>query len=118
MKPNQRPRTFLIRHHYDIGDQGVTVEAPAGFDARRAAIYIQFQAEEWFGEEALVTNLGVAAALVSFYGFKHAAKDPLGESIDMYADREAMCGKAAELMADGSLSRDGLRGFLAAHLDG
>jgi hypothetical protein len=41
------------------GDQGVTIKAPAGFDARRAAVYMQFQAEEWFGVEKMVTNLGM-----------------------------------------------------------
>lgn len=111
-------RNFLIHHHYDIGDQGITVNAPIGFNTRRAAIYMQFQAEEWFGNEKMVTNLGIAAALVTFYGCKHAARNSLGESIDMYADREAICHDASELMADRSLARDGLRDFLAAHLDG
>jgi len=78
-----------------IGDQGVTVQAPAGFDARRAALYVQFKAEEWFGDDKMVTNLGIAAALVAFYGCKHAAKTRFGESIDMYAMQTAMRFSAA-----------------------
>jgi hypothetical protein len=104
-------RTFLIRHRYDIGDQGVTIMAPQGFDVLRAAIYMQFWAEEWFGAEKVVTNLGLAAALVSFYDCKHTARNSFGGTIDMYADREAACPKASELMADEVLTREGLRGF-------
>lgn len=111
-------RSFLIRHYYDVGDQGVTIRAPQGFDARRAAVFMQFCAEEWFGAENSVTNLGIAAALVSFYGCKHSAKNPRGEVIDMHIDRTAACPSAAGLMADESLQRKGLRDFLAAHLDG
>jgi hypothetical protein len=66
----------------------------------------------------MVTNLGVAAALVSFYGCKHTARSPFGENIDMYRDRETVCSKAKDLMAEEALEREGLRGFLAAHLDG
>lgn len=109
-------RTFNIHHRYDIGDQSVTIKAPAGFDARRAAIYMQFWAEEWFGGEKMVTNLGVAAALVSFYGCKHAARNSCGEAINMHDDREARCGTG--LKDDASLKREGLREFLVAHLDG
>ena len=111
-------QTFLIRHHYDIGDQGVTIKAPQGFDARRAAIYMQFWVEDWFGVEKMITNLGVAAALVSFYGCKQAARNSLGETIDMHADREAACPKGHDLKADEAFKREGLSGFLAAHLDG
>ncbi len=110
-------QTFLIYHHYDIGDQGVTVRAPEGLDARRAAVYMQFWAEEWFGHESTVTNLGIAAALVSFYGCKHAPKNKYGEYIDMCAARDEVHHQSKALMADELLKRDGLQAFLAAHLD-
>lgn len=109
---------FLIHHRYDIGDQGVSVKVPNGFDVRRAAVYIQFMAEIWFGAEKAVTNLGIASALVSFYGCKHAARNARGEVVDMYTDREIRCGQAEEIMADGSLHREGLRDFLFPHLEG
>ncbi len=112
-------QTFLIRHHYDIGDQGVTIQAPQGFDARRAAIYMQFWAENWFGDHKILSNLGVAAALVTFYGCKHAARSPVSNIIDMHLDREAACGPdSAVLIADDGLKRDGLRDLLAPHLEG
>lgn len=110
--------TFLIHHRYDIGDQGVTIKAPKGLDARRAAIYMQFWAEEWFGVEKMVTNLGVAAALVALYGCKQCPRNKYGEAINMHDDREAACGTAKDLMADESLKREGLRELLAAHIDG
>lgn len=109
--------TLLIHHHYDIGDQGVTVKAPAGFDARRAAVYLLFQAEGWFGHETLVSNLGIAAALVTFYGCKHAATNRFGEVLDLYTEREKRCPEAKELMADASLAREGLREFLRHHVE-
>lgn len=110
--------SYLIKHYYDLGDQAVTVRAPAQLDPKRAAIYMQFWAEEWFGEEKIVTNLGIAAALVSFYGCKHSPRNRFGEVIDMHHDRETMCPNASTLMADTSLYRDGLREFLSAHLHG
>jgi hypothetical protein len=109
-------QSYVIRHRYDIGDQSVTIAAPSGFDARRAAIYIQFRAEKWFGEEKMVTNLGIAAALVTFFRCRHWPRDERSEVIDMHIDREAMCGTA--LMDDPSLHRGGLREFISAHLQG
>lgn len=113
-------RTFLIYHHYDIGDLGVTVRAPEGFDARRAAIYLQLQAEAWFGDEKMVSNLGIAATLVALYGCEHAARSGCSDSIDMYADREAMCcaPEGGALLADKSLARDGLQIILRPHIIG
>lgn len=108
-------QSYMIKHYYDIGDQSVTVRAPQGFDARRAAMYLQFHAEEWFGEDALVSNLGIASALVTFYGCKHAARNTSSQVIDMHDDREEWP-DADTLMADQALHRDGLREFLGVHL--
>lgn len=119
--PDDDPKwqSYRIQHRYDLGDQSVTVEAPNDFDARTAAVYMQFMAEEWFGSPGPdVTNLGIAAALVSFYGCKHAPRNEQDEIIDMYSDRAARCSGAAVLMADTSMRREGLREFLAQHLDG
>lgn len=116
-KSLKNANTFRIRHFYDRGDQGVTIEAPSGLDTRRAAVYIQFQAENWFGDEATVTNLGIAAALVSFYGCQHASHSRYGEELDMYSEREKRCPKYDELIADASLARDGLKEFLTGHVD-
>lgn len=106
--------SYLIQHRYNIGDQGVTVMAAAGFDVKRAAVYIQFKAEEWFADEACVSNLGIAAALVSFYGCKHGVHETNGLVIDMYGDRHQLCGSG--LTSDESLQRNGLREFLIHHL--
>jgi len=116
-KSDTNANTFRIHHHYDWGDQSVTIKAPKGFDTKRAAVYIQFQAENLFGDEATVTNLGIAAALVSFYGCKHAPHSRYGVDLDMYFEREKLCPKYKELMADASLMRDDLQDFLKEHLD-
>jgi hypothetical protein len=107
---------YLIRHRYEIGDQGVSVRAPEGFDARRAAVYMQFNAERWFGPGYEVTNLGVAAGLVMFYGCEHEARRSGAEVIDMYSDREKLCGISDEVTSDAALHRDGLREFLQHHV--
>lgn len=108
--------SHLVKHHYDVGDQGVTVTAPVDLDVRRAAVYIQFSAEDWYGETAMVTNLGIAAALVAFYGCQHSPRNFRGAVIDMYFDREKACGNAQTLLADESLRREGLREFLRPHV--
>lgn len=110
--------TFVIHHHYDIGDQSVAVQAPLGLDLRRAAIYMQLKAEEWFGASVSVSNLGIAAALVTFYGCTHGARTEHEEFIDMYTDRAAMLGERVNLISDPSLTREGLHDFLAHHLVG
>lgn len=110
--------TFLVEHQFDNGDRGVSIKAPLGFDARRAAVYIQLSAERWFGPEKQVSNLGIAAALVSFYGCRHAARNLRGEVIDMFTDRDTACRRSRELLAGASLARPGLRDFVASHLDG
>jgi hypothetical protein len=109
-------QSYLICHHYDIGDLGVTVRAPIGFDAKRAAVYVQFWAEEWFGDGETLSNLGIAAALVVFYGCKHTQRNPRGEVIDLFFECSEMCARADKLMADPALHREGLREFLIPHL--
>jgi hypothetical protein len=114
---NRRP--FRIQHHYDIGDHAVYIAAPEGFDARRAAVYVQFCTEEWYpGQADIVTNLGIAAALVAFYGCKHCAQTPLAEVIDMHVDRERLCPDGLALVADTSLHREGLKEFIGPFRDG
>jgi hypothetical protein len=108
--------TFRIHHHYHMGDQGATIQAPHGLDTKRAAVYLQFQAETWFGDEVTLTNRGIAAALVSFYGCKQTAHSRYAEDLDMYSEREKLCPQYKELMADVSFMRDGLKAFLKDHL--
>ena len=109
-------QNYLIKHHYDSGDQGVSVIAPDNLDVKRAAIYIQLKAEEWFGDEVSVSNLGIAAALVTFYGCKHARRNIRGNVIDMFHDPEEMCRIAWTSSSLNSLHRDGLREFISPHI--
>lgn len=106
-------KAVRITHHYDIGNQDVFVERRTGdVDPVRAAIYCQFKAEKLAGDRE-VMNLGIAAALIAFYGFVHCAECEC-LTIDLYKDREAFCGPGhAELMGDQSLHREGLEEFLA-----
>lgn len=110
--PNVNDKAIRVTHHYDIGNQDVFVERRTGdVDPVRAAIYCQFKAEEAAGDRE-VMNLGIAAALVAFYGFVHCAECEC-PTVDLYKDREAFCGQGhADLMADASLHREGLGEFL------
>jgi len=110
---------FRLSHHYDIGDQSIYIERKTGaVDAKRAAVYCVFMSEEWYGRERLISNLGIAACLCAFYGFRHAAVTPLSTRIDLYYDKERMCGPGyVEMMKDKSLNRDGLREFMAPFID-
>lgn len=109
---------FRIRHHYAIGNQDVYVERRHGdVDAKRAALYCQFKCEEWIGHQFMLSNLAVAAMLVMFYGYGHAAVESDGgfTDIDMYSDRENACenGLSSELKADASLHHEGMREAVA-----
>lgn len=111
-------KIYRITHHYDIGDQDVHVEHPTGeVDGKRVALYCWFKACEWFGMSVVVSNLGIATAMVSLYGFRHCAVHPFSTAVDLYHDVEGFKGYD-ELMADASLHRDGLRELLAPHVDG
>lgn len=109
---------FRVRHDCDIGNQDVYVVREHGnVDAKRAALYCQFKCEEWLGHQFILSNLAVAAMLVMFYGYRHAAVAREGSytDIDMYSDRENACeyGLTAELKADTSLHHDGMREAVA-----
>jgi len=109
---------YCITHHYDIGDQDVHVEDPTGeVDGKRVALYCWFKACEWFGNSVVVSNLGIATAMVALYGFRHNAKHSLSTTVDLYHDAEGYRDYDA-LMSDPSLHRDGLRELLAPHVDG
>ena len=105
---------YRIFHAMDLEDFSVFVAPKDGApDTRRAALYCQFKAEEWFGDEVMLSNLGVASLLVQFYSHEQAPRlrDLRPEwFIDLYGDREAVCGRPwRELMADQSLARQGLK---------
>ncbi len=70
-------------------------------------------AEEWFGN-VIVTNLGIAAALVQFYGCQHMAVTSLCTDIDLHHDRERWTSDAID--SDVSLHREGLREYIAIHV--
>lgn len=112
--------TFKISHHYDIGNQDVYVKRARGsIDGRRAAIYCQFMAEEWFGADTIISNLGIAAMLVTFYGFHHTGMTHVCSNIDMYHDREKACGPNVDLLLnDKELWREGLKEAIKPHIDG
>lgn len=108
-----KQKNYCVKHHYDIGDQQVFVRRVRGdVDPVKAAVYMQLLCEEWFGKSKMLTNLGVASLLVTFYGFQHGAATPLCTEIDMYFEREK------RFIADASLHREGLRDAMAPHVVG
>lgn len=110
----QSYKIYKIHHSCDIGNQAIYISSKT--DPTRVAVYCQFMAEDWFGEEYALSNLAIANALVSLYGCLQAAETREAQPIDMYADREALCGVATEIQQDSSLHRDGLRLFLEPHI--
>jgi uncharacterized cysteine cluster protein YcgN (CxxCxxCC family) len=108
---------YCIEHFYDMGDQRIYIKRVSGdIDAKRAAIYCQFKCEEWFGSEKMLTNLGVASLLITFYGYQHYRMAP-GTKIDMHADRVFFCGdNYKELIGDQTLYREKLREYMESHV--
>jgi hypothetical protein len=112
-----------IRHYYDVGDQAMFVfrTGATSPDTRRAALYCQFKCEEWFGEVSMLSNLGVAALLVAFYGHQQAPRFMDAPTVDMHEDREAVAcdaGAWRELVADPALAREGLQATMKPYVFG
>jgi hypothetical protein len=83
---------YRIFHSYDLGDQSVYIfQANSQVNAKEAALYLQFKAEEYFGSDAWLSNLGLAALMIQFYGFQQCALTNNCEQINMYSDRERAC---------------------------
>lgn len=103
--------TFRIFHRYDLGVQDIFLKRVVDeIDVARAAAYVVAMAEEWWGN-VLVSNLGVAAALVEFYGCEHVPSSAWYTPVDLYQqvkDFEA-------LMSDTTLPRDGLKAYIRRH---
>lgn len=113
-----KKQVYRIKHNYQIGNQDVFVASES--DPTDAAIYCQFVAEttpiETPGD--IVSNLGIAAALVHFYGCKHSAASKDAITIDMHWDREIRCGDWwFRHQHNSSLARDGLVEYLKPHMD-
>lgn len=113
-------RVYRITHHYNIGNQDVYVEDPTGeVDGKRIALYCWYKACDWFGTGALISDLGIASVMVSFYGFRHCATHPFSTTVDLYHDAEGIGAENYQaLMNDASLHRDGLREAMAPHIEG
>lgn len=108
---------YKIFHRYDQGDQPVYVQAPAEMDVITAAVYCQFLCEAHYSEKGL-SNLGIAAALVAFYGCRPAAVTNTAVDVDMYYERERRCGPIhAAMMQDETLARKGLEEYLGPYID-
>lgn len=113
----RRHESYCITYFYGDGGAPAYIKRISGdVDARRAAVYCQFMCEEWFGPEKMLTNLGVASLLITFYGFQHHHGGPY-DQIDMYSDRAAFCGlKYNELLSDKTLHREKLREYMEPHV--
>jgi hypothetical protein len=102
---------YKIHHKYDIGNQAIYISSKT--DPTKAAIFCQFMAEKWFGEEHDLSNLAIANALVSFYDCSQAAVTEKHISINIYYERNALCGSLLE--EEKSLHRTGLKFLLEPH---
>lgn len=107
---------YRISHYYQIGDQDVFVESET--DPTEAAVFCQFTVETADHDDRCVSNLGIAAALVNFYGCSHCAASDDAIKIDMYSERERLCGKWYRNEFDKSyFQREGLYEYLMPHVD-
>jgi hypothetical protein len=117
----KRPTLHVLTHRYQIGDQDVAISAPADLDVARACAFMQFQAEEWFGDSTVVLSEGFAKGLVQFYGCEIAAMPrkrptwPEPGGLDMYWIREDLCGDAMRIQSDPAVQRDDLKALLRDH---
>lgn len=109
-------KTYRIFHNYDRGDQSVYVASL--IDPTRAAIYCQFLAEDQLRESASVLNIGIAKALVQFYGCTPIEKTDSAIDLDLYFAREGLCGDYEQLMADQSLQREGIIDLIRPYTHG
>ena len=66
----------------------------------------------------MLTNLGVASLLVTFYGYQHAAETNICTTIDMHHDRDSSCRDLLSFMNEPSLHREGLRDVMSPHVIG
>lgn len=112
-----KDEAYCITYYYGDGGAPVYVKRVSGdVDAKRAAIYCECKCEEWFGSDKMITNLGVGALLVTFYGFQHHSSGPY-EKIDMYFDRSTYCGESyIKLITDENLHREKLREYMEPHV--
>lgn len=111
-------RVYRITHNYQIGNQDVFVESER--DPTGAAIYCQFIAESVpeGRPEKIVSNLGIASALVTFYECSHCAATEDAVTIDMHFDRSKRCGSWwSENEHNSPLARHGLAEYLQPHIE-
>ena len=116
------PRTSLHVVTFRYGHRGnpdAAILVPHGLDVSRVAAHMQFRAEEWFDQGAVLYSKGVAEALVRFYGCTEVDMPsrvpswPDPKAIDLYWVRETMCGEDISLHEDPALAREGLKEFLS-----
>ncbi len=83
---------YRIHHCYDIGDRSIFIESDR--DPSDAAAYLQFKAEELFGDDSIcLSNLAIASGLVALYGCHSGHRCESAVSVDMHEIREERCGE-------------------------
>ncbi len=115
---DQTPKKYKIFHTCDIGNQSIYVESDS--DPTDAAIYCQMLMEAKIDDSVIVSNLGIASALVTFYNCRHTSSTKGAINIDMHDERDNRCGTWFKNNVDNDeksvFYRDGLVNFLKPHL--
>lgn len=117
--PTLKPAvTYCIHQGYDGSTPSfVSSSVPPN----RQAIYCQLLAEQMFGPTASISALGIACALVAFYGCEPAEPSIDAVLINLRDGRSELIGNAVnrhkylELMADPALYVEGLVEALKPH---
>ena len=115
---DKKHSVYRITHTYQIGNQDVFISSE--HDPTDEAIYLQFIAETHpkGKNENIVSNLGIASALVHFYGCKHCAYSENAKTIDLHLDRERRCGEWwIKNEKNSPYSREGLFQYLEKHIE-
>lgn len=114
-----KEQVYKITHYYnkrpEYSVKIVSIENP-----KKIAVYIQFMAEKWFDESISLDNEVIADVLIKFYGCRlpneteFCQKIKKGNIIDMYFDRERLCGEEYhKMMKSNEYMREGLKKYLS-----
>ncbi|MCQ9124693.1 hypothetical protein [Rodentibacter caecimuris] len=114
-----KEQVYKITHYYNKRPE-YSVKIVSKENPKHFAVYIQFIAEDWFDESICLDSLVIADVLVKFYNCRlpneaeFCQKIEKENIIDMYSDRERLCGKEYhKMMKSKEYIREGLKEYLS-----
>lgn len=115
-----KEQVYKITHYYDKRPE-YSVKIVSKDNPKKIAVYVQFMAEKWFDESITLDNEVIADVLIKFYGCRLPNEKEFcqrineGNIIDMYSDREHLCGEEYyKMMKSNEYMREGLKEYLSS----